>query len=133
MKKDYLLNKIGEYRLIASTIGQECKTFCTNESIPIADRWEVFCVAPEKGEGGWLDEPPQDIIGFECSPYDDLNLERRESFDVVSSLNDWAKDAQDKADGKKAYGFGSQLTPEIVDRLKNYYMVQYKGSWICDW
>lgn len=130
MAKDKLLDQIGELSLLSNALAEKCKAYCADESISVADRWEVFRVAPGKDEGGWVDEPPEDIIGFECVTYEHLYLERYATFDVVSSLDDWARDV---ASGNPAYSFSAKLTPAVVDQLKNYYMTQYKGSWINDW
>lgn len=134
MDKKKLLERVKESKALAESVAKDCAAYCADESISVAERWEVFSVAPEKEEGGWVDEPPESIIGFECTPYDDFYMERHSTFDVVGKLDEWAEETAKAAKGKKIHDeFVERLTPEIVDKLKNYYMVQYKGSWIYDW
>lgn len=117
--KAKLLEQITLLAEISETLEPDCRAYCADESIPVADRWEVFQVAPNKRHKIWEDIPPKSEVGLTFSPYDDWYLERHETFDVVDRLNDWDDDEKYPAD--------------VIDKFKNYYMKSYTGSWIHDW
>ncbi len=130
MNKNKLLQQIAEFNEISAALEKECRKYCADETISVLDRWEVFQDAPNKDHDCCYDLPPDDLLGFEIVAYDDLYLERGATWNVVDSINDW----QDDFDSVGIAEIGENEIGQLhIDLLKNYYMVQYKGSWINDW
>lgn len=126
-EKQNLLDQIGEYLLIGNTIAEKCKSFVANESIPVSERWEIFRVAPGKGHRH-SDEYPHKLVD---SPYDDLDLQRHQTFDVVDELDGWQEALNDGEEW--GFLFDKGYGQKELDEFKNYYMTRYLGSWKHDW
>lgn len=120
-KKNEILQKIAELESIQNSIKPLCVEFCADQNISIADRWEIFKIAPDKKHDRWYDFPSEKEVGLdeEISPYDDWYLERHETFDVVDRITDWEDD--------------EKYPQDVIEKFKNYYMKSYTGSWEYDW
>lgn len=128
MTKETILNKIQTLKDLQGSLEPDCKAFCADESIPVEDRWEVFQVAPNLEHDCIYDLPPFKDVGLqrELSPYDDLYIERHETFDVVDRLQDWEDELGEDMNN-------IINTKEQLDAWKNHYMKKYVGSWKYDW
>ena len=123
--KDKLLKEIAEYNKPRKSPEKACREYCADQSIPIADRWQVFRVAPDKEESCIYELPNAKDIGVrEFSPYDDFCMERHETFDVVERIDEWQEETDDDL---------GKYTTEQIDMFKNFYMVKYLGEWKYDW
>jgi hypothetical protein len=123
--KEKLLKQIGEYNKPRKSPEKACREYCADQTIPVSDRWEIFRVAPNKGESCVYELPNSKDIGVrEFSPYDDFGMDRHEVFDVVERIDDWQEETDD--------GFG-KYTTEQIDKFKNFYMCKYLGEWEYDW
>lgn len=120
---------LAEFVSVSRAVEQKCREFCANESIPVSERWEIFCLAPNKETDSYSDFPDH-LFNGEISYYDDFFLEKYQLFDVVVRLNEWTNDVKE---GRKWPSFIQKLTPSILDLIKNYYMVKYLGSWKHNW
>lgn len=125
--KQKILDQIGEFNVISDEIARTCRAYCANELIPLEDRWEVFRVAPGKEADSWENFPP-----FIDSTYDELNLEKYETFDAVERIDQW--DEEFKRTGKLPYNFKSNdWTEEHLIEFKNFYLTRYLGSCVNNW
>lgn len=123
-----LKEKLEAIKVAAAELENECRVFCADETKSVAERWEVFKEAPNKIKKSYYELPPKSLLGFEIESYDDLYLERYQTFDVIEQLNFYQNQL-----GKNSYSFTNKLDQEKLDLLKNYYMVRYIGSWKNDW
>jgi len=124
MKQD-ILTKITQLNQLAAETETLCREYCANQDITVAERWEVFKVAPNKKHSSSDKIPYERDLGCEeISPYDDFGLERRETFNVVEEIETW-----EKYKGE----WWSALSEDGKNAFKNYYMTQYLGSWQHDW
>jgi len=119
--KEKLLQQIKDLEEIKKTLEPNCRQFCADESIPVKDRWEVFEKATYKKHLCYGGPPNAKDVGLdnEISPYDDWYLDRHQTFDVVERISGWEVDGS--------------YSPDVIDKFKNHYMLQYLGSWEYDW
>lgn len=122
MSKESIIARISEANVLLGSVVGECRAYCADESIPLADRWELFRVAPNKINKPWYETP-----AFMDSPYDELYLERYQTFDVVERLEDYQSEVDD------GDTWGDEWGQKELDEAKNHYMTRYIGSWKYDW
>lgn len=127
-----LKESLKEFQSIATDLAKQCMEFCKDENRSVGERWEVFKDAPNKSFKPFQEIPDARMVGMdgdEFSPYDDWYLDRHQTFDVVERIEDWERDMN----GTWKNGWVQKLSPDILDKWKNYYMVRYIGSWKHDW
>lgn len=119
--KEELKKQIEDLQRLTATVKPQCEAYCKDKTIPLADRWEIFCIAPNKNEGGFQDIPYFKDVGLEdeISPYDDWCLQRHETFDVCDRIDEWEE--------------GSGYTQDTINLFKEHYMSTYTGSFVFDW
>lgn len=111
-----LIEEIKEFREKESALVKKCKEFCADESKPIALRWDFFKIAPGKKYKAYTRVPKGLRINF----FDDFGIERHETIDVINWIEERAAELE-------------IFTERQFDILKNYYMVNYIGSFVYDW
>lgn len=111
-----LTEEIKEFREKESALVKKCKEFCADESKPIALRWDFFKIAPGKKYEPYRKTPK----GLKINFFDDFGIERYQTVDVL----DWIELCEEGED---------TFTERQFDILKNYYMVNYIGSFVYDW
>lgn len=103
------------------------RAFVADLTIPIEERWELFERAPNKEEACGCNEFP---FGMVDSPYDDLYLERHETFDFIERINEWQEDIEANGTFELA---DKEYNQESLDSLKNWCMTNYTATWEYDW
>lgn len=125
--KSLLAKQIEDLKRLTATVKPQCEAYCADKSFPLADRWEIFCIAPDKECSPFQEIPSEDEVGLteEISPYDDWCLERHETFDVCDKINNWEESI--------GASWGTGYNQVTLDLFKEYYMATYTGSFVFDW
>ena len=111
-----LIEELKEFKEKENALAQKCKKFCADESKSIAERWDFFKVAPSKKHECYVKTPR----GLEIDFYDDFGIERHKTVDVIDLIEERAAELE-------------IFTERQLNILKNYYMVNYIGSFVFDW
>jgi hypothetical protein len=120
-----LLDKLAAFKKLGEEIEKDCRAFVVDISKPLEERWAFFCAAPNKKHESFYD----DMGGKLDSAYDDLNLDRHQTFDVC----DWVNESQEELNEDCAPDFVEKLGQEGLNEIKEHYMKKYLGSWENDW
>ena len=127
----FIIDEIREYKKSPNALRDRYVAYIKDTGIPLDERWETFKEAPDdwKEHRLWVQTFDIEKTVGEISWYDDMYIEKYQTVDMVSLVEDTIADEIDDEDDE----YDGPWNAETVAAFKEEILAKNLGSFVFDW